>query len=119
MRIEQNTEGKWVVINDEKTLSVAGQKYFESFEAVSKQVEARGLHVWSNGNLSKTPEPLPEVAEDPVEALSAAQDAEAKKKARIKSASEKRKERYNNDPEYREKILQYQRDRRRNKKDSA
>lgn len=119
MKIEKNPWNIWEIKKDGELVSIAGRTGFESFEELATIVQAKGLHVWGDGSIHRDKEPGSEVTEDPVEALSAAQDAEAKKKARSKAASEKRKERYNNDPEYREKILQYQRDRRKNKKDST
>lgn len=136
-------EDVWVVLNttDDKTSKVVINEkiHYDSREELVIQVESRGLQVWSDGTLSRDPDPNPSKEITPEQKKARAEYAkkyrkqmteEQKERARerarerqkkwreahpekaaayAKRSSERRKERYNTDEQYRAEYREQQR----------
>src|SRR6478735_7966159 len=56
MRVAEQAEG-WAILNGEKLVSFDGATHQENRAVLVAAIEARGLHVWTDGSISKDPEP--------------------------------------------------------------
>ena len=138
MKIVRTPEEKWEVRNGDKTMVINGALSFDSYADIATIITKKGLFIWSDSTIHKEDEPegdgydvdvkpkkenpeMPGTPDEyevtPPEPEPESLTSEEKKKARNRRAYLKRKERYKNDPEFREKLLSYNREYAKKKQD--
>lgn len=100
MRIEQDADDKWFIVNADVPIAIGGKIEHDDRDELVSAIQGRGLFVWADGTISKTAEDVPveapaesvavpvETVEAPVEAVEASTEPKTKKPAKPRKKKE-------------------------------
>lgn len=59
MRIEQDADDKWFIVNADVPIAIGGKIEHDDRDELVSAIQGRGLFVWADGTISKTAEDVP------------------------------------------------------------